>query len=125
MNSAVTAPAKGANAGTVDSLIGRTVRWTFADGPVAGKSYEHTFNTDGSVVYRSVDGEVPGKATRERVCATDRISDDIFVISYLAVSGYTLTVVLNFQDHRMVGFASNEEAWYRQHGTFELTEDKS
>ena len=122
MNSAVTAPA---TATTVDSLVGRTVRWRFADGPVAGKTYEHTFDTDGSVVYRSVDGEVAGKATRERVCATDRISDDIFVISYLAVSGYALTVVLNFHDHRMVGFASNEEAWYRQQGTFELAGDKS
>ena len=47
------------------------------------------------------------------------------LISYLAVSGYTLTVVLNFRDHRMVGFASNEEAWYRQQGTFELASDKS
>ena len=122
MNSAVTAQA---TAPTVDSLVGRTVRWRFADGPVAGKTYEHTFNTDGSVVYRSVDGEVAGKPTRERVCATDRISDDILVISYLAVSGYTLTVVLNFHDHRMVGFASNEEAWYRQQGTFELAGDKS
>jgi phenolic acid decarboxylase len=125
MSSAVTAPAKATNAGTVESLVGRTVRWTFADGPVAGKTYEHTFNADGSVVYRSVDGEVPGKSTRERVCATDRISDGIFVVSYLAVSGYTLTVVLDFQNHRMVGFASNEEAWYRQHGTFELAGGES
>ncbi len=120
MNSTATASAKGTNARKIDSLTGKTLRWTFADGPVAGKTYEHTFNADGSVVYRSIDGATPGKPTRERVCATDRIDDNIFVISYLAVSGYTLTVVLNFQDHRMVGFASNEEAWYRQQGTFEL-----
>jgi phenolic acid decarboxylase len=125
MNSAVTSPAKATDAGTVDSLVGRTVRWTFEDGPVAGKTYEHTFNTDGSVVYRSVDGEVPGKATRERLFAAEKINDEIFVISYLAVSGYTLTVVLNFRNHRIVGFASNEEAWYRQQGTFELMGDKS
>ena len=67
----------------------------------------------------------PGNPTRERVCATDRINDDVFVISYLAVSGYTLTVALNFRDHRMVGYASNEEAWYRQQGTFELASDES
>jgi hypothetical protein len=125
MNSTVTAPEKAANPGKVDSLIGKTVRWTFADGPVAGKTYEHTFNADGSVVYRSIDGTTPANPTRERVCATDRINDDVFVISYLAVSGYTLTVVLNFRDHRVVGYASNEEAWYRQQGTFELAGDKS
>ena len=50
MNSTVTAPEKATNAGKIDSLIGKTVRWTFADGPVAGKTYEHTFNADGSVV---------------------------------------------------------------------------
>ena len=44
----------------------------------------------------------------------------MFVISYLAASGYTLTVVLNFRNHRVIGFASNEEAWYRQQGTFTL-----
>jgi hypothetical protein len=125
MNSAVAAQAKATRAASVDSLLGRTVRWTFSDGPVAGKTYEHTFHPDGSVIYRSVDGAMEGKPTRERVCATEKISADVFVISYLAVSGYTLTVVLNFADHRLVGFASNEEAWYRQQGTFELVEGKS
>ena len=110
---------------TIESLTGKTLRWTFADGPVAGKTYEHTFNVDGSVVYRSVDGNVPGTPTREKMCATDRINDHVFVISYLAVSGYALTVVLNFADHRMVGFASNEEAWYRQQGTFEIAAERA
>jgi hypothetical protein len=105
---------------TVDSLIGRTVRWTFEDGPVAGKTYEHTFNADGSVVYRSIEGANPGKITREMKCAVDSVGGDVVVISYLAASGYTLTVILDFRDHRMVGFASNEKEWYRQQGTFEL-----
>ena len=109
---------------TIESLTGRTLRWTFSDGPVAGKTYEHTFNADGSVVYRSVDDTVTGKPTRERFCATDRIDEHVFVISYRAVSGYTLTVVLNFADHRMIGYASNEEAWYRQQGTFEIAADR-
>jgi len=125
MNSTVAAQAKATRGSPIDSLLGKTVRWTFTDGPVAGKTYEHTFNPDGSVVYRSVDGGTEGKATRERLCATEKITDHVFAISYLAVSGYTLTVVLNFLDHRMVGFASNEEAWYRQQGTFELADGKS
>ena len=101
-------------------LSGKTLRWTFADGPVAGKTYEHTFNADGSVEYRSIDGASKGKPTRENECATVKVADGIFVISYLAASGYTLTVALNFHDRRMVGFASNSKKWYRQHGTFEV-----
>jgi len=115
-------PAAGRTIDTVapDSLTGRTVRWTFADGPVAGKTYEHTFNADGSVDYRSAEEAPARAATHEKACATDKVSADVFVISYLATSGYALTVVLNFRNHRVIGFASNEEAWYRQQGTFTL-----
>ena len=120
MSATVSTPASRRTPATVDSLIGRTVRWTFADGPVAGKTYEHTFNADGSVIYRSVEGTKLGKPTHEKKCAADRIGDDVFAISYLAASGYTLTVILDFRDRRMVGFASNEKEWFRQQGTFEL-----
>jgi hypothetical protein len=116
------AAAKASTTGTPESLTGRTLRWTFADGPVAGKTYEHTFNADGSVDYRSAEPAPAGTTTHEKACATDKVSDDVFVISYLAASGYALTVVLNFRNHRMIGFASNEEAWYRQQGTFTLVE---
>ena len=105
------------------SLRGRTLRWTFDDGPAAGKTYEHTFNADGSVVYRSVEHGAAGKPTREKDCAAERVGDHVFVVSYLGASGYTLTVALDFQSCRMVGFASNEEAWYRQQGTFEVVGD--
>ena len=116
----IPAVAKTLDTAAPDSLIGRTVRWTFADGPVAGKTYEHTFNADGSVDYRSVEEPPAGAATHEKACATDKVSADVFVISYLAASGYALTVVLNFRNHEVIGFASNEEAWYRQQGTFTL-----
>ena len=43
------------------ALLGRTIRWRFSDGPVAGQTFEHTFNADGSVVRRSVDGKEPTK----------------------------------------------------------------
>jgi hypothetical protein len=49
-----------------------------------------------------------------------RVADDIYVISYLAASGYTLTVVLNFKDNRAVGFASGAKEWFPVQGTFEV-----
>ncbi len=36
-----------------DPIRGKTLRWTFDDGPMAGKGFDHTFHTDGSVSYRS------------------------------------------------------------------------
>ena len=44
----------------------------------------------------------------------------IGVVTYLADSGYTITMVLNFGDHRMTGFASSAEEWMPVKGTFEV-----
>jgi hypothetical protein len=43
----------------------------------------------------------------------------VYAVSYLAPSGFTLTVVLNFATHDLVGFASDKEHWYPVRGTFE------
>lgn len=104
----------------VDSLQGKTLRWTFIDGPVAGAVFEHTFNEDGTVVWRCIEGPGKGKSAREKNCATVKVADGVFAISYLAAMGYALTVVLNFYDKTMVGFASNNKDWFQQKGTFEV-----
>jgi hypothetical protein len=40
----------------MNSLSGKSIRWTFADGPMAGTTFEHLFDDDGSVTWRIVDG---------------------------------------------------------------------
>lgn len=106
---------------TPESLVGATVRWGFTEGPTKGSIYEHTFNADGSVEYRDVtEGKAKGKATRERLCAVEKITPGVHVISYLSSSGYTLTVVLNFEDMSAHSYASNEKGWFPAKGTFEV-----
>ena len=102
------------------ALLGRTIRWRFADGPVAGQTFEHTFQDDGSVVWRSVDGKEPTKLHHEKFGAVSPISDDVAIVSYVSASGYTLTVALNLALGQMVGFASGHDTWMQQRGTFEL-----
>jgi hypothetical protein len=104
----------------IDSLYGKTLRWTFTDGPMAGATYDHTFHKDGSVEFASVEGAEAGKPTRQKNAAAVKVADDVFAVSYLGDSGYTLTVILNFQQMKMVGFASNDKQWSQQKGTFEL-----
>ena len=106
--------------GTPDAIRGKTIRWTFADGPMAGVPVEHTFNKDGSVVWRIVGGSMKDASAREKEYAAVKISEDVYAISYLAASGHTLTVVLNFSDKRMTGFGSNEKSWTAMKGTFEV-----
>jgi hypothetical protein len=44
----------------------------------------------------------------------------VYLVSYLAPSGYTLTVTLNFRDQQLVGFVSSAKDWYPVRGTFQV-----
>jgi hypothetical protein len=73
----------------MESLRGKTLRWTFNDGPVSGMLFEHTLNDDGTIVWRALDGPWKGHS--------DHLST-----------------------HRAFAFASGNNNWHSQTGTFEV-----
>jgi hypothetical protein len=99
-------------------ITGHSLRFTFIDGPVAGKSFDHTFSRNGHVSFREVgDGDgKPGVAQQYEVAS---LGQDIHAVSYLSSSGHTLTVVLDYKTLKLVAFASNEKSLTMQQGTFE------
>ena len=100
-------------------ITGHALRFRFVDGPVAGKAFDPTFSRNGSVTFREVDGDPnakPGIADQYQVAS---LGQDVHTVSYLAPSGYTLTVVLDYKTHKLVAFASNEKSLTMQQGTFE------
>jgi hypothetical protein len=121
-----------------DPVRGKTMRWTFTEGPTAGSTYEHTFAKNGTVKFTQVGGGAnaarpdakaaakkkpaparkPDKPEAPKYAAM-RAADDAYAVSYLSGSGYTLTVVLNLADKTLVGFASNDKQWFPVKGTFE------
>jgi molybdenum cofactor biosynthesis protein MoaF len=100
-------------------LSGRTFRWTFEDGPTAGGTYEHTFEPDGSVLFHKLGGK-EGKPTHEKRYASFEVAPDVHLVSYLAASGYTLTVAMNLATGRLYGFASNDKEWHPVSGRLEI-----
>jgi len=106
----------------MESLRGKTVRWTFGDGPAAGMLFEHILNEDGTIVWRALDGPWKGASAQEQRCAATKISDDVHAVSYLAKSGNALTVVLNLSTGRAFGFASGNNDWHSMTGTFEIVQ---
>jgi hypothetical protein len=121
-----------------DPVRGKTMRWTFTDGPTAGSTYEHAFGKNGTVKFKLVGGggaaqpDAKGKAAKKKPAqakkpdkpdapkyAAMRAADGAYAVSYLSGSGYTLTVVLNLPDKTLVGFASNDKQWFPVKGTFE------
>ena len=105
-----------------DSLYGKTLRWTFKDGPTKGMVFEHTFEDDGSVTWR---GKGPqAKDHHESASAAVKVSDDVHLVSYLSKeSGYTITVALNLGTGTATCIASNGKEWVLQSGTFEVVAD--
>ena len=111
------------------AIEGKTIQWTFEDGPTAGKTFEHHFDADGSVTFRMLgDGKPknPNQSVVQQAAPTPidyqsaQVGDDVFVVTYLSPdSGYTLTAVLDLATSTVVAVASNEHEVMLQHGTFE------
>lgn len=117
-----------------DPIRGKTIKWTYDDGPMAGKSFEHTFGTDGNVTWRETGGQEtkrsadgkhktakPGTEAKAKYEVAP-INDDVCAVSYLSESGFTLTSVLDFASGTVVSFASNEKELIPQRGMFEVAE---
>jgi hypothetical protein len=101
------------------SLAGRTLQWRFDGGPTGDKTYEHTFRADGTVVYREVGtGEAKAAADGEGGTryASFEVAPGMHLVSYLASSGFTLTVLVNQGARTVHGFASNEKSWFPLQG---------
>ncbi len=101
-------------------ITGHSLRFRFTDGPVAGKSFDHTFSRNGHVTFKEVGSDPnakPGVAQQYEVAS---LNNDVHTVSYLAASGYTLTTILDFKTLKLVAFASNEKSVTMQQGTFEL-----
>ena len=102
-------------------IHGRKMRFTWNDGPTQGKTYEHMFYENGTVDFHAA-GAAKSPQTEKPRYAAERVADGVYAVSYLA-KGYTLTAVLNFDDRRIVGFASDASHWYPVHGSFEVIDE--
>jgi hypothetical protein len=111
------------------ALRGKTLRFKFEEGPTAGTSYDHAFSDDGTVTWQDPAAANAGESSEQGAAkepptkyGSFQVTDDVYVVSYLSKSGYTLTVALNFETDELFGFASNDENWYPVRGVFEVLE---
>ena len=108
-----------------DPLRGKTLRFTFDDGPMAGTTYAHEFGTDGTVTWTDVSngGASSAHATPDPDSTAKyefaRVNADVYVVTYLSKAGYTLTSVIDSSSGKLVSFASNEKTLSVHRGTVE------
>ena len=104
-----------------EAIRGKTIRLTWTEGPTRDATHEHVFHQDGTVEWHDAGSAGKGGAAKERpLYAAVEVADRVYAVSYLAASGYTLTVVLNFRDQKVVGFASSAKDWHPVRGRFEV-----
>jgi hypothetical protein len=108
-----------------DPIRGQTIRFTFSDGPMAQKTFEHVFDPKGTVRFHAVGGRTDGPKGPEPKYESAMLSDEVATVSYLGSGGYTLTTVLDFKTKKLVAYSSNEKGVSVQHGTFEVAERPS
>ena len=108
-----------------DPLRGKTLRFTFDDGPMARKTYDHAFGTDGTVTWTDAsdggakDANVAPDPDSTARYEFERVNVDIYVVTYLSKAGYTLTSVIDAGTGKLVSVASNEKSLSVQHGKAE------
>lgn len=104
---------------TPTTLVGHKLRFTFADGPMAGKAFDHTFHKDGSVEF----GPPDGPTSESKHASVAKVADGFFLASYLGPKGYTLTVGIDAAGGKLVAISSDGKVWSKQVGSFELVAD--
>jgi hypothetical protein len=121
-----------ANIPRAGAIRGTTMRWAWTEGPTKGMVHEHVFHDDGTVEWHDAGSASPAKPSKEsggadgstrpeRVpYAAFEVTAEVFAVSYLSPSGFTLTVVLNFASRQLVGVASGGKDWHPVRGTFEV-----
>ena len=108
------------------AIRGKVIQFTWTEGPTKVTTHEHVFHEDGTVEWREPEVLEPARTGAQRSRPADkpayaaiRVAEETYIVSYLAASGYTLTVVLNFRDRQLIGFASGAKEWYPLTGTLE------
>jgi len=101
---------------TTHPIRGKTLSLTFKDGQMAGKTIAHAFHSDGSLDFYPAD--TPEKKSHVDHYEVAKVNDDVYAVSYLGSSGYTLSMVLNFADADLIAFSSNDKMMQMQHGSF-------
>lgn len=110
------------------AIRGKTIRFKWTDGPTKGTTHEHVFHEDGTVEWhdagapKSSSPDATGRAPERPAYAASQVAEGAYVVSYLAASGYALTVVLNFNNRQLTGFASSAKEWFPVRGTFEVAQ---
>ncbi len=111
------------------AIRGKTIRFAWTEGPTKGKTHDHVFGQDGTVTWSDADtsktarpagGAVAANPKEKPRYAATMVAEGIYAVSYLAPSGYTLTVILNFCDQQLAGFVSGAKEWYPVRGTFQV-----
>lgn len=100
------------------AIEGHTFEWRWSEGAFKGAAFNVTFKQDGELAWKGIEGLVVGKGDIEKEYVVKSISENVKLISWSEKSGYTVTIVLNFENGLCTGVVSKGQEWYPLSGRF-------
>ncbi len=103
-------------------INGLTITYKWGEGDFEGAKYRIEYKANGTVSWKGLEGWEKGESNIENNYYARKIDDDIYTISMLEESLWTVTLIFNTKTKRIYGCASNEKEIYKPEGILESIE---
>lgn len=92
-----------------DRFRGTMQRWTLTDGARRATVCDYEFCADWSLLWRVVAGPRQGQVGRSRRFQVQQVRPDVYLITFAATPGATITAVVDFASGTLAGYASEAD----------------
>lgn len=103
-------------------IVGHTIQHTWKEGAFAGGSFKNTYKTDGSATLRCVEGTYKGTIVEQKIATVRPLGKNFEMVSWLEESGYTVSIVFDFDTMKITGLISNAKEYYPLSGIFTIAD---
>ncbi len=102
-------------------FFGKTIQHTWTEGAFAGGSFKNTYHSDNSVSLECVAGVMKGTKAEQKNYSARVISKDLWLMSWLEESGYSVSIVFDFANKKVTGTISKPAGeFYPVSGTIDI-----
>lgn len=102
-------------------FFGKTIQHTWTEGAFSGGSFKNTYHSNNSVSLECVAGVMKGTKAEQKNYSARFISKDLWLMSWLEDSGYSVSIVFDFANKKVTGTISKPAGeFYPVSGTIDI-----
>ena len=106
-----------------NQFYGKTIQHTWTEGAFAGGSFKNQYRSDNSALLECVAGGFKGTKAELKTYSARNIGTNLWLMSWLEESGYSVSIVFDFNSKKVTGTISKPNAeFYPVSGTIDSLE---